>query len=647
MELYRIALYILLCIVLYNGQNLADSTPTRQSRTTKIPNSVQTRRISGSTKNKDFADFRALKPKPLKPPDTSVLESDPYGHVSNFSLIKVNIENKRTSDKITYEYNSKTNTHSFIANTGFLFDGAEEDSRTLWECKPGEYADRINITESSDDKRFIKVFIPKEAETEESEIEYDCQSELKLPKIYDPKKTSRGVFMYDTEDEYADMSEQAKASEKPKPVSSLDFEIQEIKPGSKRLPEHENELKFLRASEVKHIQPEPEQLSAPILATLDVKVKETTATVRYEYDDDTGTHTFTPNPGFLIGTVVKGTHQMWVCGDGVYPEKVLVFPDQSGEMMLRVQFPRPPQPQSDSDFEFVSRSHSGRVVVPTARAYDPTPRPIPMDRFLFQGPVQVTPETSTYTLEVDQVHYPQDSSPFRIGEHTSTVPSFEPVYTESEVPQQKIPVDLTIDFRWNTFLFDYSKLNNVATYTAKEGYAFGKVKLFRGYYSRGSDLVLWETEVPEKFANKVVVIEHSKIILYLDNATTVVFKKGYNNLWIEDGYTFHGSALDWDYQYIRLDITHRRTTEVYKVIRHYHDSRITEHLYVPKNGYKFSVVKHADEIVWAITDQNRYSTKVSVLRFSNLFIEVVIGLVDGTTLIFIKTSSGDFKRINF
>ncbi|UKJ89393.2 hypothetical protein MACJ_002643 [Theileria orientalis] len=598
----------------------------------------------------DSADFGPEKPKPSKPPDPSQLESDPDRHLANVSLIKVNIEDNRTSDKITYEFNSKNKTHSFIANTGYLFDAAYEGSITLWNCMPGKYADRINVTEHSDDTRSITVFIPLEAQSDHSEVECESPSTVKLPKIYDPhKKNSKRVFMYDTEEEYADMSDQAgKNSDKPKPVAGLDFEIQENKPESKSHLENEVELESETATgtEIQDIQPEPEQESNFQLITLDVKTKESINGVCYEYDENNRTHTFTPLPGFLVGRVVKGQHKMWECENGVYPEKVFIFPNEDGEMILRVQFPTKPRLESDSDFEFVSSSHSGRVVAAPSRAYDPTPRRIPMDRYAPPVPVHKPPETPMYSLDVDQMHSAVDSRAFKRIESTRTRSPPEHRYSDAGLPKYKIPVDLTIDFRWNTFLFDYSKLNNVATYTPKEGYAFGKVKLFSGYYSRGSELVLWTTQTPEKFANKVVVIEHSKIILYLDDATTVVFKKGSNNLWIEDEYSFEGSGLDWDYQYISLDINRKRTTDVYKVSRHYHDSNIVEYVYLPKNGYKFSVVKQGGEKVWAITDQNRYSTRVSVMKFSH-FTEVIIGLADGTSLIYVKVSSGNFKRINF
>ncbi|UKK02400.2 hypothetical protein MACK_002492 [Theileria orientalis] len=597
-----------------------------------------------------------IKPKPPKPPDPSQLEYEPYGHILNVSLIKVNFEDKRTSDKITYEYNSKTNTHSFIANKGYLFDGAVEGSTTLWDCTPGRYADRINTTQHSNDRRSIKVFIPLEPESEESEVEFEGSSDTKIAKIYDTQnQTSKRLFSYDTTEVYPDMPGQARRdSDRHNHITGHDYEIMEIEGDGIKQVEHESKVQSETPTviEIQDTLPKPKQKSEPArepelyLVTLDVKIKENTSKVKYEYDQEHRIHTFTPLPGFLIDRVVKGSYQIWECKNGVYPEKVLILPNEEGEMVVRIYYPSHVQIQSDSDFEFVPSSHSlGRVVSDPSRVYDPTPKPIPMDLYTPPGRLHKSPEKPMYSLDVDQMDSTYLSRALKTVEATRTV-SVDP-YTDTDIPQHKIPVDLTIDFRWNTFLFDYSKLNNVATYTPKEGYAFGKVKLFSGYYSRGSDLVLWETEFPEKFANKVVVIEHSKIILYLDNATTVVFKKGFNNLWIQDEYAFDGSGLDWDYQYIRLDINFKRTTEVYKVTKHYHDSNIYEYVYVPKNGYKFSVVKQAGQIVWSISDQNRYATKVSVVRFSSHFTEVIIGLVDGTSLIYVKKTSGTFKKISF
>ncbi|UKJ90653.1 hypothetical protein MACJ_001587 [Theileria orientalis] len=82
-------------------------------------------------------------------------------------------------------------------------------------------------------------------------------------------------------------------------------------------------------------------LTKPTLITLDVKIKEPTNEILYEYDKRNQTHTFTPLPGFAIDRVVKGRNQMWKCEDGVYPEKVLIILDQGGDQVLRFQFPEP------------------------------------------------------------------------------------------------------------------------------------------------------------------------------------------------------------------------------------------------------------------------------------------------------------------
>nr|PVC50499.1 hypothetical protein MACL_00002231 [Theileria orientalis] len=87
----------------------------------------------------------------------------------------------------------------------------------------------------------------------------------------------------------------------------------------------------------KPVEPEP---TKPILFTLDVKIKRNTNEFLYHYDERYRTHTFTPNKGFAIDRVVKGRHHVWQCENGVYPEKVLIIPDQDGEPVLRFMFPK-------------------------------------------------------------------------------------------------------------------------------------------------------------------------------------------------------------------------------------------------------------------------------------------------------------------
>ncbi|BAM42429.1 uncharacterized protein TOT_040000796 [Theileria orientalis strain Shintoku] len=86
----------------------------------------------------------------------------------------------------------------------------------------------------------------------------------------------------------------------------------------------------------KPVEPEP---TKPMLFTLDVKIKRSTNEFLYQYDERHLTHTFTPNKGFAIDRVVKGNHQVWKCENCVYPERVLIIPDQDGEPVLRFMFP--------------------------------------------------------------------------------------------------------------------------------------------------------------------------------------------------------------------------------------------------------------------------------------------------------------------
>ncbi|UKK02461.2 hypothetical protein MACK_002554 [Theileria orientalis] len=78
----------------------------------------------------------------------------------------------------------------------------------------------------------------------------------------------------------------------------------------------------------------------PTLITLDVRNSESNHEFSYEYDASAETKIFRPKPGFLIDKVMKGTTLMWKCENFIYPEKVMIIPDENGERALRLEFPR-------------------------------------------------------------------------------------------------------------------------------------------------------------------------------------------------------------------------------------------------------------------------------------------------------------------
>ncbi|UKK01518.2 hypothetical protein MACK_002334 [Theileria orientalis] len=100
---------------------------------------------------------------------------------------------------------------------------------------------------------------------------------------------------------------------------------------------------FPQPLQPEHLEPpkrlEPET-GKPRLVTLDIRNKKSTQEVKYKYDEKHSTHIFTPNKGYLIHDVMRKGKLMWVCENGVYPEKVLIFPDKKGELILRFKFPK-------------------------------------------------------------------------------------------------------------------------------------------------------------------------------------------------------------------------------------------------------------------------------------------------------------------
>ncbi|UKJ89140.1 hypothetical protein MACJ_002387 [Theileria orientalis] len=758
MKFYRNFLLIYLSWFLINGHQTVESKPSRNSGNSSIHG------------RGDSKVYRPIKRKPPRPPperDKSPKNDD----ISTIHLIKVNINTRHKTDEFGYSYNIANKTHSYTATDGFLFKQLKDGRKTLWRSKQGKFADKITVKDRDDGYRSIRVFVPIDDDSSDSEDEGDRSStpsappcgrplepiiedsrrgatlecdpqDLKLrekPKctvklvVVDIKnryntnriyyerndldnlhifiakepyligKVKRGesvlweysdghygeevILRYDRNGDpflrinFAEAEPQsdyeytplrgrhsptpldheiffAPIPPKPSPMETQvgsvpprrvtpstpellshiegksDLEPQDgdakresdltpitvdinkresskytnyeydsekhthtftpadsyfifiIKRGEEQLwkskgsifPEKLTILVDKSGNQTLRLHlpqdvvfdidltSEPEAEPEFYLLTLDVKIKESTSEVYYEYDEEHLTHTFTPRPGFLVDRVVKGRHQVWECANGVYPEKVFIVPDEHGEPTLRLKFP---------DVEIVPEP-----LVPGGRARAET------------------------------------------NDHPA-----------------KTPIELNIGLESSTQFIDYSCQMDVCTFTPRSDCAFSLVKELRGYSLSGTQIIIWQATNPKEYLSKV---EYNYVnylaTLYLYDGSIKKFKK-ISNDW--EDYTHVDPSRRTP---ISLDIECNHSTYFFDYFR---DGNTD--IYIPRPEYIFKQVKRVtaptivslDAIIWSTDDPDFYSMKVQVTDGST----VTVYSRNGYTKVFVKSRDNGWELV--
>nr|PVC53789.1 hypothetical protein MACL_00003487 [Theileria orientalis] len=758
MKFYRNFLLVYLCLFLSNGHQTVESRPARNNGKSTIHG------------RGDSTVYRPIKRKPPKPPP----ERDKHpktDQISTIHTIKVNLDTKHNTDEFDYSYNVANKTHSYTATDGFLFKHLKDGNKTLWRSKQGKFADKVTVKDREDGYRSIRVFVPIDDESSDSEDERDRRSSASTSPCSVPlepivKDSRRGttlegdprdlkgenhkysfklvvvdiknrfntnriyyerndldnlhifiakepyligrvrrgervlwehsdghygeevILRYDrngdpllrinfaeVEPESDDEHAPARPRHPPKPLEhellfapipskppsethegslsprhvapatpellspregesevesqasdaepeadltpiTVDINKREsskyinyeydseqhthtftpadayfifiVKRGEEHLwkskggiyPEKLTELVDKSGNPVLRLQfpqdvvldielksepePEPEQY----LLTLDLKIKETTAEVRYEYDEDTGTHTFTPLPRFLVDRVVKGRHHVWQCENGVYPEKVLIIPDENGDPVLRLKFPD----------------------------------------------VTIVPEPVAHVA---------------------------PVPAETKGKMAKEPIELDIGMEASTQTIEYSCKLNVCTFRPRSNYAFSIVKELKGYSFSGTAIIIWKATSHKEYLSRVEYDYVNKLAtLYLCDGTIKKFKK-ISSEWVD-----HTHVLPSGRTPIFLDIECTHNTYFFDYFR---DGN-TE-IYIPKPDYIFKQVKRVpvptilglDAIIWSTDDPKFYSVKVQVTDRNT----VTVYSCNGFTQVFMKSPDNGWNQLHY
>ncbi|UKK00408.2 hypothetical protein MACK_000480 [Theileria orientalis] len=77
----------------------------------------------------------------------------------------------------------------------------------------------------------------------------------------------------------------------------------------------------------------------PYLTVLNVKSRNCTELIEYEYDQSKSTHTYTAVSPYRFGIIKKGTAIEWEPKTPEFPDKVFIFPDGMGGYTMRLFFP--------------------------------------------------------------------------------------------------------------------------------------------------------------------------------------------------------------------------------------------------------------------------------------------------------------------
>ncbi|BAM40080.1 uncharacterized protein TOT_020000343 [Theileria orientalis strain Shintoku] len=78
----------------------------------------------------------------------------------------------------------------------------------------------------------------------------------------------------------------------------------------------------------------------PNLVRVDLQDRYSNGFFSYKYDPNLQAHTFTPKPPYAFYKATKGNHVVWKHEDGNFPSRLLIFTDDYGQSVLRVQFPK-------------------------------------------------------------------------------------------------------------------------------------------------------------------------------------------------------------------------------------------------------------------------------------------------------------------
>ncbi|UKK00367.2 phosphoinositide 5-phosphatase [Theileria orientalis] len=199
--------------------------------------------------------------------------------------VSVDIKQIFSNEGVEYKYNPSNQSYTFTAKQGFLIDKVTKSDMVLWDFLDHSYgyAVRVFVGNNEYGERVFRVYFP-------------------------------GAVPIHTDTS-------------PKPQPQIVFNEPEVPKDPESVSESD-ELEIM-----------------PI--NVDIKQKLSDNFVRYEYNSNLDTHTFSSIYPCLINKVTRGNEVLWNCKDygNEYGSQVLIFKQKNGKRMLRVyygnQIPKP------------------------------------------------------------------------------------------------------------------------------------------------------------------------------------------------------------------------------------------------------------------------------------------------------------------
>ncbi|BAM42443.1 uncharacterized protein TOT_040000810 [Theileria orientalis strain Shintoku] len=332
-------------------------------------------------------------------------------------------------------------------------------------------------------------------------------------------------------------------------------------------------------------------VSSSVLITVNIDRFESTDQLMYTYDPRTGIHSLKAREPFLINEILQKGQIIWRAKDNKYGDRVILRYDEDGNPRSRVLFPdwavlgmpppslQPFQVPQDTSLKTDPQSHE---YSPQTAHYD--------YEHLFKTTVP-----KNETARDEQKDHSEEHPPHSTDLPPTIDTSFQVHSTPPLKSADKKPYELDLNNRIQTDQFEYNfdSQSKTMTYIGKSLYRFSAVKY-------GAN-VLWRTDIPAEYANKVIVngYEHRGMFMlsiFLD-ACVKRFYKDESAPWTEFDTTKPNALALNVYSNFETFFYTVRTAGVYKT-------------YTVKEGFKFYKVRLGDHDLWETTDTEALSSKV-------------------------------------
>ncbi|UKJ90717.1 hypothetical protein MACJ_001651 [Theileria orientalis] len=282
-------------------------------------------------------------------------------------LVTVDIANRSTIEGLQYAYDQSRNWHTFTANPGFLINRVTKRDTVLWESEDygNEHGVKVFVGFNGFNERVFRVYFlhpePPKLKPPERDIilpkSKDSQgNDVNLVGVNVKIKRSTKLVTYKRDHVTGADVFTVKEPYRIGLLMNGNNQLWRYKrgpyPDKVRITVNANCSPYCRFG-----YPKPATEPDPELVLLDVQNRKSTDQVQYEFNTLRQTHTFIPNPGFLIYEIRMKGKLLWSCENAFYPTKVLVSLNKHGKPDLKLSFPEvpPKKPLDQRGVEIITK----------------------------------------------------------------------------------------------------------------------------------------------------------------------------------------------------------------------------------------------------------------------------------------------------